>query len=84
MKKLFLSLLLILFVVLGTSAQESSGNSVTRDALSGGFGLGSMIAVVASWDRNRSVLFAFFAGIFSWIYVLYYLLTRTKEERNRK
>jgi hypothetical protein len=42
-----------------------------------GIGLGSVIAVVCSWDRNRSILWAILAGILSWIYVIYFALTRT-------
>lgn len=42
-----------------------------------GIGLGSIIAVVCSWDRNRSILWAILAGILSWFYVLYFALTRT-------
>jgi len=30
-----------------------------------GIGLGSAIAVVCSWQRNRSILWAILAGIFS-------------------
>ena len=41
-----------------------------------GIGLGSAIAVVCSWDRNRSILWAILAGIFSWFYVIYFALTR--------
>jgi hypothetical protein len=43
-----------------------------------GIGLGSVIAVVCSWDRNRSILWAILAGILSWLYVIYFALTRTK------
>ena len=41
-----------------------------------GVGLGSVIAVVCSWDRNRSIVWAIVAGIFSWFYVIYFALTR--------
>jgi hypothetical protein len=44
-----------------------------------GIGLGSVIAVVCSWDRNRSILWAILAGIFSWFYVIYFALTRTQK-----
>lgn len=44
-----------------------------------GIGLGSVIAVVCSWDRNHSILWAILAGIFSWIYVIYFALTRTSK-----
>ncbi|HEV8066580.1 MAG TPA: hypothetical protein VGP76_02505 [Planctomycetaceae bacterium] len=44
-----------------------------------GIGLGSVIAVVCSWDRNRSILWAILAGILSWFYVIYFALTRTSK-----
>jgi len=46
-----------------------------------GFGLGSMIAVVCSWERNRSILWAILAAIFSWLHVIYFALTRKARER---
>ena len=49
-------------------------------AVQSGIGLGSVIAVVASWQRNRSILLAILAGIFSWFYVIYYALTRLPGE----
>jgi hypothetical protein len=45
-----------------------------------GIGLGSAIAVVCSWQRNRSILWAILAGIFSWLYVIYFALTRKADE----
>ena len=45
-----------------------------------GIGLGSVIAVVCSWQRNRSILWAILAGIFNWFYVIYFALTRQSEE----
>ena len=37
---------------------------------------GSVLAVVCSWDRNRSIVMAIIAGILSWLYVIYFALTR--------
>ena len=48
--------------------------------VSNGIGLGAAIAVVCSWQRNRSILWAILAGIFSWIYVVYFALTRQSDE----
>jgi hypothetical protein len=45
-----------------------------------GLGLGSVIAVVSSWERNRSVLFAIIAGLLNWFYVIYFLITRRPGE----
>ena len=49
-------------------------------AAESGIGLGSAIAVVCSWQRNRSILWAILAGVLSWIYVIYFAMTRTAEE----
>lgn len=45
-----------------------------------GIGLGSAIAVVLSWQRNKSILFAIIHGILSWLYVIYFALTRRENE----
>jgi hypothetical protein len=46
-----------------------------------GVGFGSVLAVVCSWQRNRSILWAILAGILSWFYVFYFALTRRADER---
>ena len=45
-----------------------------------GVGLGAVIAVVCSWQRNRSILWAILAGILCWFYVIYFALTRRPDE----
>lgn len=47
-----------------------------RRSVDAGIGLGSVIAIVASWSRNQSVLWAIMHGILSWFYVIYFVLTR--------
>jgi hypothetical protein len=49
-------------------------------AAESGIGLGSVIAVVCSWQRNRSILWAILAGVLSWIYVIYFAMTRRADE----
>ncbi|HEY4156192.1 MAG TPA: hypothetical protein VGM24_12215 [Puia sp.] len=39
-----------------------------------GVGLGTIIAVVVSWSRNKSILWAIIHGILGWLYVIYALL----------
>jgi hypothetical protein len=39
-----------------------------------------VIAVVCSWQRNRSILWAILAGLLSWGYVVYFALTRRPDE----
>jgi predicted MFS family arabinose efflux permease len=46
-----------------------------------GIALGTALAVVCSWTRNRSILWGILHGAFSWLYVIYFALTRRPEER---
>ena len=39
--------------------------------VSNGIGIGAALAIVASWQRNRSLLWGILAGIFGWFYVIY-------------
>ena len=55
-------------------------NQATHSVTQSGIELGSAIAVVCSWQRNRSILLAIVAGVLSWFYVIYFALTRTTEE----
>ena len=48
--------------------------------VSNGIGIGSALAIVCSWQRNRSILLAILAGIFSWFYVIYFAVTRHADE----
>jgi hypothetical protein len=54
---------------------------VSRTAAQSGIGLGSAVAVVLSWHRNKSILLMVLHGILSWLYVLYFALTRRADER---
>lgn len=49
-----------------------------------GIGLGSAIAIVLSWHRNKSILLAILSGILSWFYVIYFAFTRRDDERPRR
>jgi hypothetical protein len=55
-------------------------NQTTHAVTEEGIGLGSAIAVVCSWQRNRSILWATLAGILSWLYVIYFAMTRQADE----
>ncbi len=55
---------------------ESINNDIKNKAIDGGIGLGSIIAVVASWSRNKSILWAIVHGLMGWIYVVYFVFTR--------
>jgi len=57
-------------------AEVESVRIVTQSGIS----LGSALAVVCSWERNKSILLAAIAGLFSWLYVFYFALTRRPGE----
>jgi hypothetical protein len=84
MNKFKLTLILLLVFSLECYSQQSGNNGIRNTAISSGIGLGSVLAVVVSWERNKSVLLAFLHGIFSWLYVIYFVLTRKPEERHKR
>ena len=55
----------------------------TQAVTQSGIGLGSALAMICSWQRNRSILWAILAGILSWFYVIYFAITRMPEETRR-
>jgi len=58
----------------------ASQSSVSINA---GVTLGTTLAVVCSWQRNRSIRWAILHGILSWLYVIHFALTRTESERKK-
>ncbi len=76
MKKYLLVIILVLFETT-LFAQTNQTMSVSRNSVvEGGVGLGTVIAVVASWSRNESILWSMVHGVCSWLYVIYFALTR--------
>lgn len=71
--------IMMLFLFLGLTSLvfgQDSTEVTTQTIYKSGIGLGSVIAVVTSWDRNRSILWAILHGIFGWLYVIYFAFTR--------
>ncbi len=57
--------------------EESRGFFVrTRGAARAGLTMGSTLAIVISWSVHHSIVWALIHGLLSWIYVVYYALTR--------
>ncbi len=81
MKKIYLTFILLLLVAYESYSQNNIDSDTKRTVISNGIGLGSVIAGVTSWERNKSVLLAIIHGFFSWLYVIYFVLTRKKGER---
>ncbi|WP_437921452.1 hypothetical protein [Sphingobacterium sp. LRF_L2] len=68
--------LLFLIATIGLAFGQETVETTTQTIYKSGIGLGSVIAVVASWDRNRSIFWAILHGIFGWLYVIYFAFTR--------
>ena len=46
------------------------------EATRAGVSFGSALAIAISWSVHHSILWAILHGILSWLYVIYYALTR--------
>ncbi|HEX2442673.1 MAG TPA: hypothetical protein VHJ77_01915 [Vicinamibacterales bacterium] len=50
--------------------------SNSSTAAGSGIGFGCALAIAISWSQHQSIVWAIIHGIFSWLYVLYYAVTR--------
>jgi hypothetical protein len=50
--------------------------SARAEATRAGISFGSALAIAISWSQHHSILWAILQGFFSWLYVIYYALTR--------
>jgi hypothetical protein len=55
---------------------ENKFDRLSQSAATGFYVLGTAIAVVLSWSRNASILWCILHGLLSWIYVIYFAITR--------
>jgi hypothetical protein len=49
----------------------------TKEVVKTGASFGSALAIAISWSVHKSLLWAIIHGILSWIYVVYYAITRS-------
>ena len=78
-KKYPLAFSVLLFVLCSCAAQPDGHYVYMQPVYVGpGLGLGTIIAVVISWTRNKSILWAIIHGILGWLYVIYALLVPKK------
>ncbi|MCL7761915.1 hypothetical protein MPF19_00710 [Polaribacter sp. Z014] len=78
MNKIKLTLAFFLLISLESFAHSEVKQSIYRN----GIGMGSVIAIVISWSKNKSVLYAILHGVLSWLYVIYYIINREDKEKN--
>ncbi len=48
----------------------------TKSVIRAGISFGTALAIAISWSVNHSVFWAIVQGFLSWIYVVYYVVTR--------
>jgi hypothetical protein len=71
--------LLAAMLFLGACASDPNGLYYSQPVyVAPGVGLGTIIAVVVSWSRNKSILWAIIHGILGWLYVIYVLIVGKK------
>ena len=70
---------LILLLASCTSLATNDPSYARPVYIAPGIGLGTVIAVVISWSRNKSILWAIIHGILGWLYVIYAILVKNKD-----
>jgi hypothetical protein len=80
MKNKYAPLLACFVILLAACTAGPNGGYVYQQPVyvAPGVGLGTIIAVVISWSRNKSILWAIIHGILGWLYVIYALLFSKK------
>ena len=59
-----------------TTAPQSRSRALVQSSARAGVGMGSALAIAISWSVHQSIVWAIIHGFLSWIYVVYYALTR--------
>lgn len=77
-KKIFLPLLTLSLVLFACATNQPNNGYAQPVYVYPGVGLGTIIAVVISWSRNKSILWAIIHGILGWLYVIYAILVKAK------
>jgi len=72
------SFLLLILLLLSSCVGYADRGYVQPVYIAPGVGLGTIIAVVISWSRNKSILWAIIHGILGWLYVIYALIVGKK------
>lgn len=60
----------------GEGPMSRGATYVRKEIVSKGVGFGSALAIAISFTTHKSILWAIIHGFFSWLYVVYFALTR--------
>ena len=55
---------------------RANARARSAQVVKAGASLGSALAIAISWSEHHSILWAIVQGFLSWLYVLYYAITR--------
>lgn len=77
-KKLLSPLFLFALLLIACNTSPYNSGYAQPVYVGPGIGLGTIIAVVISWSRNKSILWAIIHGILGWLYVIYAILVKAK------
>jgi hypothetical protein len=55
---------------------EKEAKSAAANVAKAGIGFGAALAITISWSAHQSIVLAIIHGFLSWVYVVYYALTR--------
>ena len=72
MNKIKLILIFLLLFSLECSSQQNGNSEIKQTIARNGIGIGSVIAIVVSWDRNKSILYAFYRNFWMALCYLFY------------
>ncbi len=78
-RKLLPAIAIISVFLVSCATNTVDANGYARPVyIAPGLGLGTIIAVVISWSRNKSILWAIIHGILGWLYVIYAVIVGKK------
>lgn len=79
-KKLNIAISFLLLLLASCTSVATNDPTYMRPTyIAPGVGLGTIIAVVISWSRNKSILWAIIHGILGWLYVIYAILVKKQD-----
>ncbi|WP_158837202.1 hypothetical protein [Polaribacter sp. L3A8] len=83
MTKVKLTLIFLLLFSFECFSHANGASGIKQTFFKNGIGLGSVIAIVVSWDRNKSILYALLHGAFGWLYVIYFIIVRENDKKKK-
>jgi hypothetical protein len=57
-------------------APQSQERVIVKQVVKSGVSFGSALAIAISWSLHKSLFWAIVHGVLSWVYVIYYAISR--------